>query len=60
VIPQEIFEEALPSSLRHNPPPFLDDPKVSEVMINGPNQVFIEKGGKLELNLGCDSRALTR
>ena len=48
MIPQEVFEEAL---LEFFAPvrPFLDDPKVSEVMINGPNQVFIEKGGKLEL-----------
>jgi pilus assembly protein CpaF len=48
VIPQEIFEEAL---LEFFAPvrPFLDDPKVSEVMINGPNQIFIEKGGVLEL-----------
>ncbi|MBK7582473.1 MAG: CpaF family protein [Myxococcales bacterium] len=48
MIPQEIFEEAL---LEFFAPvrPFLDDPAVSEVMINGPNQVFIEKGGKLEL-----------
>ncbi len=48
MIPQEVFEEALLdffSPVR----PFLDDPKVSEIMINGPNQIFIEKGGKLEL-----------
>ncbi len=29
--------------------PFMDDPKVSEIMINGPDQVFIERGGQLEL-----------
>ncbi|MFO0569439.1 MAG: CpaF family protein [Polyangiaceae bacterium] len=48
MIPQEVFEEAL---LEFFAPvrPFLDDPKVSEIMINGPNQVFVEKGGKLEL-----------
>jgi pilus assembly protein CpaF len=48
VIPQEVFEEALLdffSPVR----PFLDDAKVSEIMINGPNQIFVEKGGKLEL-----------
>ena len=27
--------------------PLLDDPDVSEVMVNGPNKVFIEKGGRL-------------
>ena len=28
---------------------FLNDPNVSEVLINGPHQIFIEKNGKLEL-----------
>ena len=28
---------------------FLSDPTVSEVMINGPDQIFIERRGKLEL-----------
>ena len=27
--------------------PLLDDPEVSEVMVNGPNKVFVEKKGKL-------------
>jgi pilus assembly protein CpaF len=48
MIPQKIFEETLLeflSPVRR----FLADPTVSEVMINGPNQVFIERGGKLEL-----------
>jgi len=29
--------------------PFLDDPSVSEIMINGPSTVFIERRGRLEL-----------
>ncbi len=29
--------------------PFLDDPDVSEVMINGPEQIFIERKGKLQV-----------
>jgi pilus assembly protein CpaF len=29
--------------------PFLDDPSVSEVMINGPSQIYIERKGKLTL-----------
>jgi len=29
--------------------PFLDDPTVSEVMINGPDQIYIERRGVLEL-----------
>ncbi|MGE5463731.1 MAG: CpaF family protein [Syntrophothermus sp.] len=28
---------------------FFDDPAVSEIMVNGPNQIFIEKNGKLIL-----------
>lgn len=27
---------------------FLDDPSVSEIMINGPNEVYIERNGKVE------------
>jgi pilus assembly protein CpaF len=27
--------------------PLLDDPEVSEIMVNGPNKVFVEKKGKL-------------
>lgn len=29
--------------------PFFDDPQISEIMINGPQQIFIEKEGKLIL-----------
>ncbi len=48
MIPKEVFEESL---LQFFAPvrPYLDDPKVTEIMINGPNQVFVEKAGKLEL-----------
>lgn len=28
---------------------FFDDPQISEIMVNGPNQIFIEKNGKLIL-----------
>ena len=28
--------------------PLLDDPSITEVMVNGPKQVYIERGGKLE------------
>jgi pilus assembly protein CpaF len=48
MIPQEVFAETL---LQFFAPirPFLDDPDVSEVMINGPSQIFIERKGRLEL-----------
>jgi pilus assembly protein CpaF len=29
--------------------PLLMNPEVSEIMVNAPDQVFVEKGGKLEL-----------
>lgn len=48
MIPKEVYEETLLSFLAPVRP-YLDDPKVSEIMINGPHQVFIEKGGKLIL-----------
>jgi pilus assembly protein CpaF len=48
MIPREVFAETL---LQFFAPirPFLDDPEVSEVMINGPEQIFIERKGRLEL-----------
>jgi pilus assembly protein CpaF len=47
-IPKEIFEETL---LQFFEPirPFLDDPAVSDIMINGPNQIYVEKKGMLHL-----------
>jgi pilus assembly protein CpaF len=48
MIPKQVFEQTV---LQFFAPivPFLDDPAVSEVMINGPDQIYIEKRGKLEL-----------
>jgi pilus assembly protein CpaF len=48
MIPQQIFEQTL---LEFFEPivPFLNDASVSEVMINGPEQIYIERKGKLEL-----------
>lgn len=48
MIPREVYEETLLSFLSPIRP-FLDDPKVSEIMINGPDQIFIEKSGRLTL-----------
>ena len=48
MIPSEIYAETL-AGLLAPLQPFLDDPSVSEVMINGPAQIFIERAGKLEL-----------
>ena len=46
-IPKEVFEQTLMGFL--DPiRPFLDDPTVSEVMINGPFQIWIERRGRIE------------
>jgi pilus assembly protein CpaF len=47
-IPKAIYEQ---TTLAFFAPirPFLDDPRVSEVMINGPGRIYIERGGKIEL-----------
>ena len=48
MIPKEVFEETI---FQFFEPirPFLDDASVSEVMINGPGQIYIERKGKLVL-----------
>jgi pilus assembly protein CpaF len=48
MIPKKVFEETI---LQFFEPivPFLDDAAVSEIMINGPDQIYIEKKGRLEL-----------
>jgi pilus assembly protein CpaF len=46
MIPQEVFEDTL---LEFFAPirPYLDDPQITEIMINGPGMIFIERKGKL-------------
>lgn len=47
-IPKAIYEQTVLSffaPVRE----FLDDPRVSEVMINGPRNIYVERAGKLEL-----------
>ena len=48
MIPREVFDETL---LQFFEPirPFLEDPAVSDIMINGPTQIFVERGGLLQL-----------
>jgi pilus assembly protein CpaF len=48
MIPKAIYEQ---TALAFFEPirPFLDDPRVSEVMINGPRRIYIERGGRIEL-----------
>jgi pilus assembly protein CpaF len=47
-IRKQVFNEILDEMTGFGPiQPLLDDPDVSEVMVNGPKKVFIEKAGKL-------------
>jgi pilus assembly protein CpaF len=47
VIPAELFDKTL-RSLMAPIVPYLDDASVSEIMINGPEAIFVERRGKLE------------
>ncbi|HWM87277.1 MAG TPA: ATPase, T2SS/T4P/T4SS family [Kofleriaceae bacterium] len=46
MIPKQVFEQSI---MGHLAPilPFLEDPSVSEVMINGHDKVYIERGGRI-------------
>jgi len=45
---QQIFHDILDELTGYGPiQPLLEDPDISEVMVNGPKKVFIEKNGKL-------------
>jgi len=47
-IRRQIFHDILDELTGFGPiQPLLDDPDVSEVMVNGPKKVYVEKGGKL-------------
>ena len=45
-IKKEVFDEALRLGPLED---LLDDPSVSEIMVNGPHQVYVERGGRLQL-----------
>ena len=47
---QQIFRDVLDDLLGYGPiQPLLDDPDITEVMVNGPHQVYTERKGKLTL-----------
>ncbi|RDV84061.1 CpaF family protein [Ammonifex thiophilus] len=47
---QRLAEELVQEALGLGPiTPFLEDPEISEIMVNGPHQVYVERKGKLEL-----------
>lgn len=47
MIPPEVYEQTL-LSLLGPVRSYLDDPRVTEIMINGPDSIYIERFGKLE------------
>ena len=50
VDPERIKKEVFDEALRLGPlEDLLDDPSVSEIMVNGPHQVYVERGGRLQL-----------
>ncbi len=46
MIPSHVYEKSLRSFLEPILP-YLDDPSVSEVMINGPDHIYVERRGQL-------------
>jgi pilus assembly protein CpaF len=47
---QQIFRDVLDDLLGYGPiQPLLDDHDITEVMVNGPNQIYTERNGKLTL-----------
>jgi pilus assembly protein CpaF len=45
----QLFRDILDDLLGYGPiQPFLDDPNVTEVMVNGPHRVYVERDGKIE------------
>ena len=48
--PERIKKEVFDEALRLGPlEELLEDPTVSEIMVNGPHQVYVERGGRLQL-----------
>jgi pilus assembly protein CpaF len=47
MIPTEVYEQTL-LSLLAPVRAYLDDPRVTEIMINGPERIYVERAGKLE------------
>ena len=48
---QAVSSEILDDMVRLGPlQPLMDDPEISDIMVNGPDQVYIERRGKLELS----------
>jgi len=51
---EEIVKEVLDEAFGYGPiTPLLNDREISEVMVNGPKQIYVEKKGKLQLTRVC-------
>jgi pilus assembly protein CpaF len=49
---EQLLQDVLDDLLGFGPiQPLLDDPLISEVMVNGPDRVFVERNGKLEKSI---------
>ena len=47
---KELFEDILGDALGYGPiQPLLDDSEVTEIMVNGPEQVYVERNGRIAL-----------
>jgi len=47
-IKNHIFQKVLAEFLGYGPiQPYLDDSSITEIMVNGPNAIYVERGGKL-------------
>jgi len=52
MIPEHVYEGALRGFLAPVCP-FLDDESVTEILVNGPNEIFVERKGKLTRTEAC-------
>jgi pilus assembly protein CpaF len=47
---EQLFERVVAEILGYGPlDPFLKDDSITEIMVNGPERIYIERGGKIEL-----------
>lgn len=54
---QHLIREVLQETVGYGPlEPLLSDPEISEIMVNGPERVFVERDGRLQAVEGCRFR----
>jgi pilus assembly protein CpaF len=48
-VKQQLFRDVFDEMMGYGPiQPLLDDPQITEIMVNGPKRVYVERGGKVE------------